>query len=133
MNETTILFLCPHAAAKSVLAMNYCKRLASEAGLAVKVWNAGTEPEPTINRAVKRFLEDEGFELDGFVPSLLTNADLEAAQIVVSIGCIGPERVPKGTRFLDWSDVPMLSDDFVMARDQIYKHVVDLVNELAPN
>lgn len=32
---TKILFLCPHNAAKSVLAAAYCKRMAEETGLAV--------------------------------------------------------------------------------------------------
>ena len=41
------------------------------------------------------------------------------------------EQVPAGTRFLDWSDVPMLSDDFQGSRDKIYAHVVELVEELA--
>jgi protein-tyrosine-phosphatase len=69
----TILFLCPHAAAKSVLAMTYFNDLAIRAGLDVAVDNAGTEPDPAINLGVAAFLLDEGFDLTGFVPSLLTD------------------------------------------------------------
>lgn len=126
----TILFLCPHAAAKSVLAMTYFNDLAIRAGLDVAVGNAGTEPDPAINPGVATFLLDEGFDLTGFVPSLLTDEQLETTDIVVSIGCIAADRLPPTTRYLDWSDVPMLSDGFQVARDQIYAHVEALVADL---
>lgn len=129
--QKAILFLCPHAAAKSVLAMTYFGDLAAKAGLNMIVGNAGTEPDPAINPAVEAYLRREGFDLAGFVPRLLTHADLEAADIVVSMGCIGAEQVPAGIRFLDWSDVPMLSDGFQTAHDSIYHHVFTLVAELS--
>ena len=129
--QTNLLFLCPHAAAKSVLAMTYCADLAEKAGLNLAVSNAGTEPDPVINPAVASYLSDEGFDLSGFVPGLLKQSDLEAADIVISIGCIEADQVPAGKRFIDWSDVPMLSDDFQLSRDKIYTHVVALVGELS--
>ena len=126
----SILFLCPHAAAKSVLAMTYFADLATKAGLTVTVSNAGTEPDPTINPAVEAYLKNEGFDLTGFIPKQLTETDLNSADMVVSMGCIDASQVSAGTRFLDWSDVPMLSDGFQVSRDKIYAHVVDLVEEL---
>ena len=131
MIRPTILFLCPHAAAKSVLAMTYFAHLAEQASLDITVRNAGTEPDPAINPRVEAYLKAEGFDLSGFVPSLLSEADLSGADIVVSIGCIEAEQVPSGKKFLDWSDVPMLSDGFQTSRDKIYAHVVDLVAEFA--
>ncbi|MEM8860317.1 MAG: hypothetical protein AAGD96_18475 [Chloroflexota bacterium] len=125
-----VLFLCPHGAAKSVLAMTYFTDLANQAGLEISAKNAGTEPDPTINPKVDAHLNDEGFDLSRFIPPLLKDADLETANLVVSIGCIEADQVPAGTRFLDWSDVPMLSDDFRGSRDKIYSHVVELVAEL---
>lgn len=126
-----ILFLCPHAAAKSVLAMTYFTDLAGKAGLDITVRNAGTEPDPILNPAVGGYLLAEGFDLFGFVPGLLTAEHFNAADMVVSIGCIEAEQVPAGKAFRDWSDVPMLSDDFKLARDKIHAHVVELVNELS--
>ena len=40
----TVLFMCPHGAAKSVLASAYFKQLAAARGLRVRVDAAGTEP-----------------------------------------------------------------------------------------
>ena len=47
----TILFMCPHGAAKSVLASAYFQRLAKERGLNVRVESAGTNP---IQRSLRR-------------------------------------------------------------------------------
>lgn len=53
----TILFMCPHGAAKSVLASAYFQRLAKERGLNVHVESAGTEPDATVSSAVAAHLK----------------------------------------------------------------------------
>ncbi len=126
-----VLFLCPHGAAKSVLAMTYFNYLANQAGLEISAKNAGTEPDPTINPKVESCLKWEGFDLAGFVPPLLQPQDLEEADMIVSIGCIEADQAPAGKRFLDWSDVPMLSEDFQASRDKIYEYVSALAKNLA--
>lgn len=125
-----VLFLCPHAAAKSVLAMTYFEAMATQAGLKVMVSNAGTEPDPDINPAVYLHLLNEGYDLKGFKPSLLTDSQLKAADIIVSMGCISLDQAPSGKQFLDWVDVPMLSDGFQASRDIIYEKVRQLVTKL---
>ncbi|MEM7333276.1 MAG: hypothetical protein AAF490_14395 [Chloroflexota bacterium] len=130
MNTTNVLFLCPHAAAKSVIAMTYFQDLANKADLNVTASNAGTEPDPAINPKVDQLLRSEGFNLSDFKPKHLEEGQLAAADIVVSIGCIEKEAVPTGTQFLDWSDVPMLSDDFQGSRNKILAHAKDLVTRL---
>ena len=125
-----VLFLCPHGAAKSVLAMIYFEWLAAKENLTVNVKNAGTEPDSAINPKVDAQLKTEGIELSGFVPPLLRDEDLEEADLVVSIGCISAESIPADTRYLDWSDVPMLSDDFDVCRSVIFEKVEQLVADL---
>lgn len=132
MNQVKdILFLCPHAAAKSVLAMTYFADLAKKAGLDISVRNAGTEPDPILNPAVGEYLLKEGFDLTGFIPGLLTDDHLRRADMIVSIGCIEPSEAPAGADFRDWSDVPQLSEEFQVSRDKIHTHVVALVEELS--
>jgi arsenate reductase len=131
MTTKHVLFLCPHAAAKSVLAMTYFSDLARKKGLDVSVDNAGTEPDPVINPKVEAYLKEEGFVLTGFMPSMLTDNHLESADIVVSMGCISADQITEGVRYIDWSDVPLLSDGFQISRDLIYQHVEALVSELS--
>ena len=126
-----VLFLCPHAAAKSVLAMTYFTDFANKNGLDVSVDNAGTEPDPAINPKVEAYLKEEGFDLMGFTPSVLTGNHLKSADIVVSMGCISANQVPEGVRYIDWSDIPLLSDGFQISRDRIYQNVEALIAELS--
>ncbi len=56
----SILFMCPHGAAKSVLASAYFQRLARERGLNVRVTTAGTEPDAQIAPAVASHLAAAG-------------------------------------------------------------------------
>ncbi len=125
-----ILFLCPHGAAKSLWAMVYCNALAEKAGINIDARNAGTEPDATLNARVVADLKDAGYAVADFAPQLLTDADLAAADYVVSLGCISGEQVPAGTTYLDWADVPLPSQDFEGSRDLIYAKVKALIASL---
>ena len=57
----TVLFMCPHGAAKSVLASAYFQRLAKERGLDVLVVSAGTEPDAEVAPAVVNHLTKNGY------------------------------------------------------------------------
>ena len=132
MNQVkNVLFLCPHAAAKSVPALTYFADLASQAGFEISVSNAGTEPDPTVNSAVADWLLTEGFDLTDFIPPLLTSEDLKSADMIVSLGCISVDEAPATADFRDWSDVPLPSAGLQASRDKIYQHVVALVSELS--
>jgi hypothetical protein len=45
----TVLFLCPHNAAKSVIAAAYCVRLAAARGVTLRAASAGTDPDPGVS------------------------------------------------------------------------------------
>src|SRR6185295_14476790 len=59
----SILFLCPHGAAKSVLATAYFKRQARARGLEIDVQTAGTEPDLALAPAVVEHLKASGYEV----------------------------------------------------------------------
>ncbi len=126
----TILFLCPHGAAKSVLAMTFFKQLAADHGLDAHVSNAGTEPDETINPKVAAYLLERGIDMQSFVPPLLGDAQLNAADHVVSIGCISAEATPSSATYHDWSDVPMLSSDFDASVQRIQEHTTAFIQQL---
>ena len=71
-----VLFMCPHGAAKSVLASAYFRRLAKERGLNVEVDSAGTEPDPGVAPAVATHLAKQGYPVPAEKPRLATPADL---------------------------------------------------------
>jgi arsenate reductase len=126
----TVLFMCPHGAAKSVLASAYFKRLARERGLNVHVISAGTEPDPEVAPAVARHLSSTGHDVPVTKPRRATAADMSAADIVISIGCdLEGLPKPRGT-LVRWDDVPALSEEFSAADAKIRERVIQLVDEL---
>ena len=82
-----VLFMCPHGAAKSVLASAYFERLAREKGLNVRVDARGTEPDPQVSPKVAEHLTKNGYRVPVTTPQLVTPADLASADIVISLGC----------------------------------------------
>src|SRR5262245_2097473 len=55
-----IVFVCPHGAAKSVIAAAYCQQLADQWGVALHATSAGTEPDAEVSPAVVALLRTEG-------------------------------------------------------------------------
>src|SRR5688572_320371 len=83
----TILFMCPHGAAKSVLASAYFQREAKARGLNVHVVSAGTDPDALVSPAVASHLKKNGYEVPVAKPRRVTADDMEQADVVISIGC----------------------------------------------
>jgi len=126
----TILFMCPHGAAKSVLASAYFQRLAKARGLNVHVASGGTEPDATVSPAVAAHLKEQGYSLPVAKPRKVDSGEFVSADVVISIGCdLAALPEPRG-RLLRWDDVPSPSDDFKAADEAIRRRVTDLVEEL---
>ena len=123
----TILFMCPHGAAKSVLASAYFLRRAKQRGLNVHVVSAGTEPDPAVAPAVAAHLVRQGYTVPITVPQKVSQETVASADVVVSIGCdLTGLPVPKGT-LVKWDDVPSPSQNFTGADDAIRKRVAALI------
>ena len=128
MSERTILFVCLHGAAKSVVGAALFRRLAGARGLAWQAVAAGTEPDQELAPAAVKGLAGDGLAPAPARPRPVTLYDLETATRVVSFGCaIAPA---KGQRVDQW-DVPAVSDGYAAARDSIAAKVERLVSELA--
>ena len=130
MAKRTVLFLCPHNAAKSVIAAAYCQRLAGERGLDLRATSAGTDPDPAPSPMVVEALRAEGIDVSGQRPRRVTREELAAAWHVVSMGCEVDDIAPTGSAIERWDDVPPPSQDPAGARAAIRARVVRLLNEL---
>ncbi len=127
----TVLFLCPHNAAKSVLAAAYFDQQAFARGLPFRADSAGTEPDEQPAPAVVAALRDEGIDVAGHQPRRVRVEDLANAHRVISLGC-DPDDMPRTDRRVDrWDDVPPTSRDLAASRDAIQRHVDVLLVELA--
>jgi arsenate reductase (thioredoxin) len=127
----TILFVCLHGAAKSVLAAADFRRLAAARGIPIHATSAGTEPDPEIAPAVVRALEDDGAHLDGQRPRRVSRADVAGASRVVAFGCdLSGVAVP-GVPVEQWNDIPAVSDGLPAARQAIRARLERLLEEVA--
>lgn len=125
---TTVLFLCPHAAGKSLLAATYFRAAAGRRGLDVNIEVAGPEPDPVNMPGVASALETQGYTID-WQPRPVESADVESADVVVSIGC-DHSAIPEGRPITEW-DVPLLSEDFAGSMEGIHRNAEDLALTLA--
>ncbi len=127
----TVLFMCPHGAAKSVLASAYFQRAARERGLNVRVISAGTDPDAQVAPVVGNHLKANGYEVPIAQPRRATADDMAQADVVISIGCdLKDLPAPRGA-VQKWDDVPAPSEDFAAADAKIKERVMQLIDELA--
>jgi len=125
----TVLFMCPHGAAKSLMASAYFQKVAKERGLNVRVDSAGTDPDPQLSKGVVAHLEKHGYAIPIEKPRAATAADMRSADIVISMGCdLSKLPAPKGV-VKHWK-VPDFSADFNAAEQAIRDQVNQLVEEL---
>lgn len=126
----TVLFLCPHNAAKSVIAAAYFERLATQVGLDFQANSAGTEPDAQAASAVVEMLKAEGIDVSKHVPRHVTREDLADAFRVLSLGCDVRAMAPSEATIAYWDDVPSPSQNLTAARSSILQHIEQLVSEL---
>ena len=125
----SLLFLCPHGVAKSVMAAAYASRFAREAGLELSIANAGTEPDEAIPAKVIDLLASDGLDVNAWQPRLVTQADLERADRVISLGC-DLQAFDLPTHKLEVWEVTPPGQDLIACRNEVRTRVKNLIAEL---
>jgi len=134
-SKPEVLFVCVHNAGRSQMA---AALLAHHAGDRIIVRSAGTAPADTINPAVVDAMTELGIDLHalGATPKKLTDAAVEASDVVITMGCGDECPYYPGKRYLDWKlDDPAGQgiDAVRPIRDEIDRRVRALVAELLGN
>ncbi|MBT8198886.1 MAG: hypothetical protein KJO36_00080 [Acidimicrobiia bacterium] len=121
-----VLYLCPHGAAKSVIATALTRDLAERRGVDVVANNAGTEPDATLNPIALNALHTRGLDYAD-PPRRVEGADIEAADLVVTLGCDVEDLPAVPTTLIDWSDVPDASADVEQLISILEQRIAELV------
>jgi protein-tyrosine-phosphatase len=104
--------------------------------LTVLVRSAGSEPADMINPvAVQAMAEEEGIDIDGEQPKILTTDAVKASDVVITMGCGDTCPYYPGNRYEDWVlDDPAGQDigHVRPIRDEIRRRVEQLITELQP-
>jgi len=129
---STIVFVCEHGSAKSVVAAAHFNRLAAEARMPYRAVSRGTKPDAAVAVAVKAGLAADGIDVSGWRPKLVTDEDIRNAAQVVSLATELPRTKPFAKpKLLEWNDIPPVSEDYDRARQEILKRVQALVKSLS--
>jgi arsenate reductase len=94
-----VLFLCIHNAGRSQMALGWFKALAGDAATA---FSAGSEPANEVNPSAIAAMAEVGIDISTEHPKRWTQAGLEQADVVVTMGCGDTCPFVPGTRYEDW-------------------------------
>jgi arsenate reductase len=125
----SIVFVCEHGAAKSVIATAYFNKLAAERELPYRATFRGINPQDDLSVRAVAGLKADGIVVPFGKPTAITDGDVATATHILAIGCTLPDRARHSGKADDWSDVP---DDrgYGPMRDAIVRHVKELLDKL---
>lgn len=125
-----VLFLCVHNAGRSQIALGWFNHLAGDRAIA---WSGGSEPAGQINPAAVAAMAEVGIDIAKEYPKPWTDEIVQAADVVVTMGCGDACPIFPGQRYEDWTleDPAGLGVDAVRPiRDDIEQRVRGLLAEL---
>lgn len=125
-----VLFVCTRNAGSSQLA---AALLEHKAAGRVVVRSAGTDPADALHPHVADSLAEVGVDAAGAFPKPITDEVVQAADVVVTMGCGDACPVLPGRRYVDWAlpDPEGLPPEQVReVRDAVAAHVDRLLDEL---
>jgi arsenate reductase (thioredoxin) len=125
----SVIFVCEHGAAKSVVATAYFNKLAAERRLPYRATFRGTTPQDNLSERAIEGLKADGLAIPAGRPAAITDADVNEATHIFAIGCTLPTAVVKSGKAADWSDVPN-DKGYAAMRDAIVRHVTALLDDL---
>jgi protein-tyrosine-phosphatase len=125
-----VLFVCIHNAGRSQMA---AALLDHQAAGKVRVTSAGSQPASQLNPAVVAAMAEIGLDISREYPKPLTTSQVQAADVVITMGCGDTCPVYPGQRYLDW-DLPdpagLPLEEVRPIRDEIARRVRQLLTEL---
>ena len=100
-NETrpSVLFLCVHNAGRSQMAAGFARHYGGDQ---VDIFSGGSEPAESVNPAAVEAMAEIGIDITTATPQRWTDAEVEAADVVVTMGCGDTCPVFPGVRYVDW-------------------------------
>jgi arsenate reductase (thioredoxin) len=125
-----ILFVCVHNAGRSQMAAGLVKL---RSGGRIHVRSAGSDPGEVINPAVIDAMGELGVDMSEEFPKPLTDDAVQAADVVITMGCGDACPIYPGKRYEDWTlDDPAGQDVETVRRirDEIDARVQRLTGEL---
>jgi protein-tyrosine-phosphatase len=126
----TVLFLCVHNAGRSQMALGWFNHLAGGRAVA---WSGGSEPAKEINPSAVLAMAEVGIDITHEFPKPWTDEIVQAADVVVTMGCGDACPLYPGKRYEDWELTDPAGKDVDAVRpirDDIERRVRALLESL---
>ena len=124
-----VLFVCVQNAGRSQIADGLFER----AGGRHVSRSAGSNPAEYVHPEVVDAMRELDIDLAGRTPHRLDQADMDWAEVVVTMGCGDACPVIPGKRYIDWDledPAGRPADEVRAIRDEIERRVSQLLDEL---
>jgi protein-tyrosine-phosphatase len=131
--KPTVLFVCVHNAGRSQMAAGYLRALGGDR---VEVLSAGSAPKDEINPVAVAVMAEEGIDIAGNSPKVLTVEAVQESDVVITMGCGDACPIFPGKRYEDWElDDPAGQgiDAVRPIRDEIRRRIETLIGEILPD
>ena len=128
----SVLFLCVHNAGRSQMAAGWLRHLAGDR---VRVYSAGSQPATDINPVAVAAMAEVSIDIATERPKPWTDDLVQAADIVITMGCGDTCPYHPGQRYEDWKVPDPAGLDLAAVRpirDEIRQRVETLLASLAP-
>jgi len=127
---TEVLFVCVHNAGRSQMAAGLLNYLAQGR---ITVRSAGSEPAERLNPSVVEAMREIGVDISAELPKPLTGNMVNAADVVITMGCGDACPIYPGKRYEDWELEDPAGKDLDAVRrirDEIESRVRELISRL---
>ena len=122
-----VLFVCEQNAGRSQMAAVFTNVLS---GGAVHVRSAGSMPSSELDPTMVAVMTELGLSLDESFPKPLTDDVVQAADVVITMGCGDACPIYPGKRYVDWDLVDPAGqpiDEVRRIRDQVKANVIEML------
>ncbi|TFD86046.1 arsenate reductase ArsC [Cryobacterium serini] len=122
-----VLFVCEQNAGRSQMAAVFTNTLS---GGAVHVRSAGSMPSSELDPTMVAVMTELGLSLDESFPKPLTDDVVQAADVVITMGCGDACPIYPGKRYVDWKLVDPAGqpiDEVRRIRDQVKGNVIEML------
>ncbi|HQF04044.1 MAG TPA: arsenate reductase ArsC, partial [Phycicoccus sp.] len=125
-----VLFVCVHNAGRSQMAAALAEHLSARR---VHVRSAGSAPTGEINPQVIEVLKERGIALGTAYPKPLSDSVIQAADVIITMGCGDTCPYFPGKRYEDWEVADPAGQPIEVVReirDDIQARVTTLLREI---
>lgn len=129
-DKPVVLFLCVHNAGRSQMALGFFHHYAGAEAIG---WSGGSEPAGDISAVAVEAMAERGIDISREFPKPWTDEIVQAADVVITMGCGEACPLFPGKRYEEWT-LPDPADWTVaevrLIRDAIEERVLNLLDEL---